>query len=191
MDAFALENCQKPVTRVRFNNFENLEVELKHEGAFFNINELNALTTILSDVPCQERGFRALCNCWQQHQQYNLKQGFAEQFFDYVKTIDEVLEKVNALRFPEEFEEYITDVLAKLQWTKSLYLGIASHKESCVGQHCLNPQKLLKMRPRRLIRHINKFIQNAEKTTLIHSDWFLYQQSTMLARTYNISFSVE
>lgn len=191
MNAFASTRNHKPVTRLTFNSDQGLEVELKHKGAFFNIHELNALTLVLGDVPCQERGLKALCNCWQQHQQYNMNLGFAEQFFAYVKNIDEVVAKIQSLSFPLEFHDYVKNLLEKLAWAKSLYLQIACLEEVTMGNQQLSSTKLLKMKPRKVIKSIDKLVQQAEKQVLVTSDWLLYKQSQILSSTFYISFSVE
>lgn len=191
MNMFALTRNQKPVTRITFNNDQNLEVELKHQGAYFNINELNALTLILSNVPCQNRGLNALCSYWKQHQQYNLQCGFAEQFFAYVKNIDDVIDRIDSLKFPLEFQDYVQHVLAKLEWAKSLYLGIAHLEEVAIGQQKISPYKLLRMKPRKMVKHLDKLIQYAESKALVTTDWRLCKQSQILCSTFYISFSVE
>lgn len=191
MNAFASTRNHKPVTRLTFNNDQGLEVELKHKGAFFNIHELNALTLVLGDVPCQDRGLNALCNCWRQHQQYHLNLGFAEQFFAYVKNIDEVVDKIQSLNFPLEFHDYVGNLLEKLAWAKSLYLQIACLEEVTMGDQQLSSTKLLKMKPRKVIKNIDKLVQHAEKQALVTADWLLYKQSQILSSTFYISFSVE
>lgn len=190
MIALTFKHPKKPVARLTFQNCENLDVELKHAGNFFNVKELNSLTLVL-DIPCSQRGLRALSACWNLHHTYDLYKGLAEQFFDFVEKIDDLTKEIKDRDFPEEFHTYIAALLTKLAWTRELYLKIATLKDIDTGLSVFKSRKFIGMKNRRLVKTVNKLIAQAEKTGLVASNAAIYQQSNTLTRTYHISFSVE
>lgn len=182
---------QRPITKLTFTNDQNLEVELKHEGNFFNIQELSALTFILHEVPCQQRGLQVLCAIWHLHHTYDPRQGVSAQFFSFFDKLTTLLHTVKTLDIPEEFETYNKVLIQKLHWIHDLYLKIATSEDFSIGNKIFSLKKLLPMKKRRLVKTIDKLIQQAEKAGIIASNEMICEQSRVLSRTYGISFSVE
>lgn len=178
-------------TKLTFPNSDNLEVELIHKGSFFNIQELSALSLILHNVPCNERGLKAFCNAWHLHENYEYGKGISQEFFGFYDQVTKLIDTMQPLEVPEEFETYFQLVMTKLKWVQQLYLKIATLEDMQIGKTVYKTKKLATMKKRRLAKTVNKLIALAEKEGLISSDANLCRKSEILTKTFHISFCVE
>ena len=178
-------------TKLTFHNDENLEVELSHEGNFFNIQELSILSLILHNVPSNERGLKAFCNAWHLHKKYDYQKGISQEFFGFYDQVTNLLQNMQPLQVPEEFERYFQLIITKLRWVQQLYLKIATLENISIGKTTFKTKKLATMKKRRLEKTVNKLIATAEREGIIASDEILCRKSEILTKTFHISFCVE